>query len=133
MTATAQPTNQPDPAGEVEPLEAAPIIKQAAVSPTSKHDAQAAKLAVIAEAGKFRSTKGPLSGGAWVSGWCGAGESCRDGKVDPNSAKPRHRCLGVGENGAKVTPRYLFCACACHRTNPAAVPVPSDESDSDNE
>lgn len=103
-----------------------PVIKQAAVSATAAKDAQAAKLAAIAEAGKFRSTAGTLTGGAWVSGWCGPGDTCRDGKIGAGADGPQYRCLGVGENGAKVTPRYLFCACSCHRTNPAAVPVPTD-------
>lgn len=119
MSATAQ--QDPD-----STTAAAPVIKQAAVSATAAKDAQAAKLAAIAEAGKFRSTAGTLTGGAWVSGWCGSGDTCRDGKIAAGADGPRHRCLGVGENGAKVTPRYLFCACSCHRTNPAAVPVPTD-------
>lgn len=113
--------------------EAVPVIKQSAVSATAAKDAQAAKLAAIAEAGKFRSTGRNLTGGAWVSGWCGSGEVCRDGKDDPNSGSPRYRCLGIGENGTKVTPRYLFCACDCHRTNPMAVPVPGVQDATDGE
>lgn len=126
-TPTAATETAADTAADA-PAEAAPVIKQAAVSATASKDAQAAKLAAIAEAGKFRSTGRALTGGAWVSGWCGPDEGCRDGKLDA-TGKPRQRCLGIGENGVKVTPRYLFCACICHRTNPAAVPVPTDETD----
>ena len=103
--------------------EAAPIIKQAAVSASSKAaDAQAAKLAALAESGRFRSSGRGITRGDWYSGWCSPGP-CRDGKPTAGSVEPQHRCLGLGENGAKITPRYLFCACTCHRTNPSAVPV----------
>lgn len=126
MTTTA--TETPRSTGtETHPEDAAPVIKQSAV-PTGKAavDAQAAKLAALAESGRFRSTGRNTHGGDWYSGWCGP-TSCRDGKTDPASGDaPRYRCLGLGENGAKITPRYIFCACTCHRTNPLAVPVPED-------
>jgi hypothetical protein len=124
MTATAlspEATSAPE---VVE--EAAPIIKQAAVSASSKAaDAQAAKLAALAESGRFRSSSRGLTRGDWYSGWCSPGP-CRDGKIAPGAVEPQNRCLGLGENGAKITPRYLFCACTCHRTNPSAVPVPAE-------
>lgn len=128
---TTQPATQPT-ATDADPVaEPTPVIKKTAVSATAAKDAQAAKLAAIAEAGKFRATGRSLTGGAWVSGWCGAGEKCSDGKADPTTGEPRNRCLGIGENGAKITPRYLFCSCTCHRTNPNAVPVPSDPAEAE--
>lgn len=127
MTTTAL-APEADASTAVEAPEAAPIIKQSAVpSKKSAADVQAAKLAALAESGRFRSSSRAATNGDWYSGWCGSGP-CRDGKIDPNTQAPRHRCLGLGENGVKITPRYLFCACTCHRTNDLAVPVPEDLS-----
>lgn len=56
----------------------------------------------------------------WFSGFCGPGP-CRDEKTLDANGNPRHYCRGETENGYKVEPRYLFCACVCHRENPNAV------------
>lgn len=83
-------------------------------------DAQAAKLAAIAETGKFKAT-GRVNSDQWRSGWCGSYEVCLDGRPDPVTEVPKHRCFGRAENGANVKPRFVYCACVCHTTNPNAV------------
>lgn len=59
----------------------------------------------------------------WFSGFCGPGP-CRDGRTLDEEGNPRHYCLAVSENGMKIRPRYLYCACDCHRSNPSAVQLP---------
>lgn len=104
------------------------IYKKAAVGQAiSEADTQASKLAALASSGKFRATGRVNTENPWRSGWCGSGD-CRDGLPDPRSGLPRQRCLGVGENGANVTPRFVYCACACHTTNPRAVQLATAES-----
>lgn len=123
-TTTTAATTTPKGIEDTEDM-TAPVIKRSAV-PSGKDAAkvQADKLAAIASSGRFRSTGRSATGSDWYSGWCSP-TKCRDGMADLTDT-PRYRCLGVGENGVKVTPRYLFCACTCHRTNPQAVPVPDD-------
>lgn len=53
----------------------------------------------------------------WMSGWCSSGKKphvCGDGRTVTKAGEPVRRCLYVGENGAKVRPRLLYCACDCH-------------------
>lgn len=54
----------------------------------------------------------------WYSGYCSTtkpGLPCPDGREINKAGEVIRRCLYVGENGAKVTPRHLYCACECHR------------------
>lgn len=94
------------------------VYKKTAVG---EKDVQAAKLAAIAETGKFKATGRVNSDHQWRSGWCGSWTRCLDGRPDPVTQVPKHRCFGRAENGANVKPRFVYCACACHTTNANAV------------
>lgn len=51
----------------------------------------------------------------WFSGWCSPVDGrCQDGLRKNKSGEPIRHCLYMAENGEKVIPRYVYCACACH-------------------
>lgn len=56
----------------------------------------------------------------WYSGWCGAGDTCGDGRSKNKIGEPILRCLYVAENGSKATLPRLYCSCACHDGSRAA-------------
>lgn len=117
----------PEPETVIAPDPLAAIITRAAVPEAPVLTAAEAKLAGLAASGKFSSHGSARpSGFDWFSGWCGPGP-CRDGQSTAEDGSPGpHRCRGMGENGAKVTPRYLACACTCHAENPRAVQIERD-------
>lgn len=59
--------------------------------------------------------------GTYRSGHCGPRNGpCQDGRRAGANGAPKRYCPGVVENGAKVTPRYLYCSCPCHVEVPEA-------------